>query len=268
MSIVSLRHALRTQDKIAQISRLLAPLGGVEAYFAPGESVAILADGGLPLSAATGVNAHPAWLYALKEIALSQGVKEVNILLHPAPGFDFAQTLQRSGYGDLAGEKTNLINLTRQPQLDRPAPLDLNRSAYPLYKPLLEADALISLSKFKCDKDLLFGSAVIHLTAGTAEEHDPAAPPDGRTLTDVAALLPADLHIVDGLRGSAGYQPQDKDFLAAATDPWALDTVLTAIAGIPAAQVSYLCLGSQYGLGSIHPADIVVVGDGLPGSRS
>ncbi len=264
MSIVSLRHGLRTQDKITQITRLLAPLGGVDTYFCPGETVAILADWGLPLSAAAGVNAHPALIYAISKIALANGAKEVRVLLQPAAGFDFQQTLQRSGYDDLAKESIHLINLAQQQLLNRQTTLNLHQDTYPIYQPLLSADVLISVSKFKCDKNLLFGSAISNLAAGAAVEHSPGMPPASRIMADLSTIITADLHIVDGFRGNAGYQPQKEDFLAAATDPWALDTVLTAIANIPSAAIPYLCLGAQYALGCCHPGDIMVVGDTLP----
>ncbi|MEG1997103.1 MAG: hypothetical protein RR051_01530, partial [Clostridiales bacterium] len=82
-------------------------------------------------------------------------------------------------------------------------------------------------------------------------------------LVDAWSIVCPDLFIVDGLRGSTGYQPQKEDCLLAATDPLALDTVLAVLSGINPGGVEYLCLGTQYALGHSHPGEIIISGDDL-----
>ncbi len=263
MTIVSVRKAAKAHAKIPQLQKLLAPLGGVDFFFCPGEKVAILADWGLPLSPAAGVNADPSLVYALKELALENGAVQVDILLRPAPGFDFAFTLNSSGYHKLASEKVQLKDLSQEPALSRPCPLALAGKQIRLYQALLSADLVISLCKFKTGDGLLFGSALNNMTLVSPDLCQQPAEHKSRALVDAWSTLSADLYLADGMRGSTGYQPQAADFLLAASDPLALDTVLCAVAGIEPSSIEYLCLGAQYGLGHSHPGEIVLSGDHL-----
>ena len=84
-----------------------------------------------------------------------------------------------------------------------------------------------------------------------------------RELVDIYSIVSPDLFIVDGLKGSNGFQPQEGDCLLAASDAVALDAVLSTISGIRIEGVESLCLAAQYGLGQGEPGAISLLGDDL-----
>ncbi|MEG1660952.1 MAG: DUF362 domain-containing protein [Clostridiales bacterium] len=264
MTVVSVRKAAKADAKRPQLQQLLAPFGGEEFLFCPGETVAIVADCTLPLGVAAGVNVNPALIYGLKELALSRDVAQVDVLFQLQEKFDFEQALTISGYGKLRGQGLELVDLRREQALPRVSPLGLATDQLAIYQRLLKADVVISVSKFKADQGLLFGGAIANFAAFSPDFQAKLTPElRNRALVDAWSIVCPDLFIVDGLRGSTGYQPQKEDCLLAATDPLALDTVLAVLSGINPGGVEYLCLGTQYALGHSHPGEIIISGDDL-----
>ena len=263
MTVISVKKASKAHAKIPQINKLLAPLGGNDFFFCEGETIAILADCSLPLSAQAGVNCDPSLIYAVTELALVADVAEIKILLSPAEGFSFKQVLTMSGYDKLVRDGVKIVDLHSETALSRDSVAGLACEQIDIYESLLSADLVINMTKFKADDGLLFGGAIANLQNASPDMETRFSNHKNRALIDIMSVMTPDLTIIDCLKGSAGYQQQALDALIAGRDPVALDTTLAALAGLDASQIDYLCLATQYAMGHSNPGEIVISGDDL-----
>ncbi len=246
------------------LRRLLLAFGGGEFFFRPEEKPLLLLDLTLPAPQETGVNFDIRLAYGVYALAREHGVSQLTLAFRPAPGFDGELVLAKSGYGAFAGlPGIRLVDLSASPTRRRPTDTALLRDELEIAAPLLEADMVISLVKFKAGEGRLFGSGLHALGAAVTREAGLPFPEQERELVDIYSAVTPDLFIVDGLKGRAGFQPQAEDCLLAAVDGVAVDSVLAAMAGLDLGRVDSLNLAAQYGLGVGEPAGIAMYGDDL-----
>ena len=269
MSIISLHKAeasLREQPREINkaLRRLLLPFGGSDFFFIGGEKPLFLLDLTLPAEMEAGVNFDIRLAYGMVNLARDCGTEEIRFGVKTAEGFDFATVLEKSGYQRLAEmDGVRFLDLRQSEMLSRITDTGLVLDEAGFYRPVLEADVIISLAKFKAAEDQLFGSAMRNVLLAAELPTVMDFVHRERALTDVYSVLSPDLTIVDGLRGDSGFQPQKGDFLLAAVDAVAADAVLCALAGIDLATVESLQLAAQYGLGIGEPSDIRLYGDDM-----
>ena len=257
MSIVSLVATGRGAEYKWALNELLRPFAEM---FAPAPYSLLIYVGAIyPAGPELGVNPHPALVAALAEWAYEAGVANIGLVAAAADGFEFSQSWQLAGYGALKGYGADVLDMADAPRSSRLSSLGLNCREFLLPKPLLQADYLINLSKFRVAEGRMFGSALNNLAAMAdmprAEEAFP------RALVDLYSVITPDLHIADALRGQGGWQPQTQDGLLAATDAVALDMTLATLAGLDGSRMEEIALAAQYGLGSAGAADISLTGD-------
>jgi uncharacterized protein (DUF362 family) len=212
-----------------------------------------------PAQAELGVNHHPQLAADLIEWAYEGGVTEIKLAAQTAPGFDFGQSWQLAGYGALKSYGVDVLDLAAAPRLPRRSSLGLYSRELLLPRPLLQADCLINMGKFRVAEGRIFGSALGNLAELAELPRETEA--FSRALVDIYSMVTPDLHIIDALSGKRGWQPQKQDGLLAASDAVALDMTLAALAALPAAPMEELNLAAQYGLGCANAADISLVGD-------
>lgn len=264
MSMITLlqtEQRLREEPKYCseQMEKLLLAFGGSDFFFNTDENLAFLLDLQLPAENDRGVNFDIRLAYSLVSIYRRYHNDQIRFYYRPVPGFTATQVLEGSGYKALAAlENVQLIDLNTCPVLERRCGPCLTGESIPVYAPLAQADVVISLLKYKADQGQLFGSALGSLAVCGPEQ---AACPEDRRLVDLYSVITPDLFLIDGLRGNGGFQPQPKDCLLAAADGVAADSVLAALASIPASQINALCLAAQYGLGNADPGSIAMYGD-------
>ncbi|MDO4732404.1 MAG: DUF362 domain-containing protein [Bacillota bacterium] len=267
MSMITLLRAenrLRSDSQYSSqlLEKLLLAFGGSEFFFGTEEKLAFLLDLRLPAENERGVNFDIRLAYSLVRLYRRFRSDQIQFFFLPAEGFSAQQTLELSGYASLTAlEKVQLVDLSQCSVLKRNSGPRLCGESTSLFAPLIQADVLISLVKYKSDQGRLFGSALCSL-----ESCSPIQPEESfrdRHLVDLYSVIMPDLFIIDGLIGSGGFQPQAEDFLMAAADAVAGDAVLSALSGIPAQQQESLCLAAQYGLGIADPGGIALYGDDL-----
>lgn len=240
----------------AGLKALLDPLGGV--CIIPGESVLLYMGHIWPAPPALGVNPRPALLAALIEAAFEEGAGEVALAALAAPGFSFEQTWQMAGYGELESYGITLYDLSCTPTSARESRLNLAGAVWSVPQPLLKAEYLINVGKFRVAQGKLFGSAMGNLAAAANLPKHPQQ--FARALVDLHSIITPDLHVLDALRGERGYQLQERHAIFAAYDAVALDSTLAALAGLTAGEIEHLVLASSYGLGVANASDIRLLG--------
>lgn len=242
MATVSLQRSTYDPDVVADsLRRLLAPLGGMEAFVKPGERVLLKPNmlSAKPPEAA--VTTHPEILRGV--IAL---VKEAGgiPLVGDSPGIgSLRKVAEKSGILRVIEESgAELVEFSEPVEVSGAGVF--KRIA--LARPYLEADRLINLPKLKthemmtmtCSVKNLFGAVVgaakagWHLKAGA--DRDMFA----RMLVEICLLRVPDLNIVDAVtamegNGPGSGDPREVGLLLAGVDPIAVDVIAAEIAGIP-----------------------------------
>lgn len=230
----------REQVKSA-IIRLLAPLGGMIAFVAPGERVLLKPNmlSAKPPEAA--VTTHPEVLRAVIELVKEAGGVP---LVGDSPGIGtFARVAEKSGLLAVVKDTgAELVPFAESVEVSGEGTF----KRFELARPYLEADRVINLPKLKthemmtitCAVKNLFGSVVgtgkaaWHLKAGADRQMF------ARMLLEIYLLRKPDLTIVDAITAMEGDGPGSGDprpvgLLLAGTNAVAVDVIAAEIAGIP-----------------------------------
>ncbi len=231
----------QAEDVKAAIVRLLAPLGGMEAFVHRGQKVLLkpnLLAGRAPAKAVT---THPAVVRAVVELCLDLGAV---VTLGDSPGIGSLE--------HVAG-KAGLLDIVK----DTGIQLATFEKSVPLYsaqgtfhklevaRDILDAEVVINLPKLKthqmmgmtCAVKNMFGAVVglrkprLHLQAGTDKAFF------ALMLLELCELLAPPLTIVDAIVGMEGEGPGSGDpvdigVLLAGTHCQAVDTVATELLGL------------------------------------
>jgi len=223
------------------VVKLLEPLGGMEAFVAPGDRVLLKPNMLSVKNPEAAVTTHPAIVKVVAELAIAAGAV---VVIGDSPGIGgFQRVAETSGIAAAARESgAQLVPFDTAVEVHgngRFKRIHL-ASAY------LEADKIINLPKLKthemmtmtCAVKNLFGAVVgtekagWHLKAGTSVDQF------ARLLLEIYLLKKPVLNIVDAITAMEGNGPGSGDpvtvnRLLAGVNPVAVDLVAGRLAGIP-----------------------------------
>lgn len=245
------------QDTVLTVMRrLLAPLGGMEAYVRPGDTVALKPNMLFGKDPGKAVTTHPSIVWATAKLAQEAGAKK--ILVGDSPGFGSVKSVARTcGIASIAEELgLELIDFTSVVNYDD----QRTYKRLELAEELLQADAVINLPKLKTHGQMRMSMAVKNLfgtVVGTRKmQWHYRAGRERMTfahmLNEIAAAINPSLSIVDAIismdgAGPSAGTPNPTGFLAAGGDPWAVDAGLVDLLGIPRKDVFTLEAARQRG---------------------
>ncbi len=265
------------------LARVLAPLGGMEAFVRPGERIALKPNLLMGAAPDKGVTTHPAVVEAVAVAVREAGATPV-LVESPGSGIPYtAATLRRvyrhTGMHSMAERIGLELNVdTRVRAVSHPEARLAKR--LDVLAPLLEVDGLISLPKLKTHYFMTFTGAVKNLFGAVpgfakpgyhAKLEDPARFAD--MLLDIVTLLRPRLSLMDAVVGLEGDGPglagraRQIGLLMASADPVVLDAVACAVVGIAPEQVPVLVAARRRGLWSGAVEDVAVVGGELHAHR-
>ena len=238
-------HSYRVEELGPQLEALLAPWGGMAAWVKRGDRILLkpnLLTGARPTQACT---TQPELVYCVAQMVQAVGGKP---FLGDSPAFGSAYGVARANGLLPLAEKLGLpiveLHGDRYPALGSDfTHLRLSREA-------MEADAIINLPKLKSHVQLtlslgvknLFGCVPGKMKAWWHMEAGKDSQRFGTMLVETARTLAPSLTILDGIVGHEGNgpsqgTPRPLGLLAAATDVFALDRVVTDILGVDPARV-------------------------------
>jgi uncharacterized protein (DUF362 family)/Pyruvate/2-oxoacid:ferredoxin oxidoreductase delta subunit len=243
MEIVVIEKASDYEREVIEtaVSRLLQPLGGMEAFVKPGERVLIKPNMLAAKPPEAAVTTHP-------EI-----VRAVIGLVRQAGGIPLVGDSPGVGRCRMVAEKCGIMEVIRETGAGLAVfeeTVEVSGSGmfkrFDLGKPYMEADRVINLPKLKthemmtmtCAVKNLFGAVAgtakiaWHLKAGVDREMF------ARMLLEIYLLRKPDLNIVDAVtamegNGPGGGDPRHVGLLLAGVDPVAVDVIAAEIVGIP-----------------------------------
>jgi uncharacterized protein (DUF362 family)/Pyruvate/2-oxoacid:ferredoxin oxidoreductase delta subunit len=230
------------------LKRLLGPLGGMQAYVQPGQSVLIKPNMLTDRSPEEAVTTHPEVVRAVIRAVRECGGRP-SVADSPASAVKLEQVWRKTGFQQMCQEEdTPLLNL------ERAGSVAFAEDGFSFFvaKPVVQSDVLISVPKVKTHVLTTFTAAVKNLY-GTlpgyqkAQLHEayPRPADFGRLLSAIHSRVKPALNIADGIVGMEGDGPSAGSpvrfgFLASSDSAIALDTALCALLGIPISAVPYL----------------------------
>lgn len=248
------------------VRAVLAPLGGMTVFVAPGARVMLKPNLLMPSAPDRAICTHPELLRAVARHALESGAAAVEATDSPGVG-SASRCARRLGLGD----REPLVVRDSDDGVDL-APPGAPFQRVKLTRRLLDADVIINLPKAKTHGQMVMTAAVKNSFGAVvgmekAQWHFRAgrSPRDfARLLLHVHDLAAPRLSILDAVVGMEGNGPSAGDprplgFLMASTNAHALDAVLARIWGLDPQRIPTLAVARDVGLLPSF-GDIQVVG--------
>ncbi len=256
-STVAVVRCERYPDVGAAVPRLLELLGGLAAFIQPGQSVLVKPNLLSDHTPEEAVTTHPEVVRGVIRAVRAAGAKPW-VADCPANVADLARVWRQTGIEALCrDEAVPLVNLEKAGS-ER---VEQDGFVFTIARPVLEADAIISVPKLKTHVLTRFTGAVKNIY-GTipgyqkTSLHGVYPRPDvfGALLLAAYRKVKPVLAIADGVvgmdgNGPSGGRPVALGFLAASADSVALDAVVCRRFGIRPDTVPYLREAARLGVG-------------------
>jgi uncharacterized protein (DUF362 family)/Pyruvate/2-oxoacid:ferredoxin oxidoreductase delta subunit len=260
----------------AALREVLAPLGGMTAFVKPGERIALKPNLLMPAAWERAVVTHPAVLAAVAVEVKAAGAHPIVVespgtgVIHAKPVIERA--FRKVGYTEVAERYGFELSFdTAWKSVSAPDAKLAKRLE--VMTPIVEADGVINLPKFKTHMFMIFSGATKNLFGvipglNKASYHARLADPRrfAHMLLDVAYFVQPRLNIVDAILGlegdgpGTGGSPRQIGALVAGADPVHVDVACCRIAGIPVTDVPVLMAARERYLWSGHVADVDTLG--------
>jgi uncharacterized protein (DUF362 family)/NAD-dependent dihydropyrimidine dehydrogenase PreA subunit len=260
----------------AALRAILAPLGGMAAFVRPGERIALKPNLLLGTAPELAIVTHPAVTAAVAIEVKEAGAHPI-VVESPGSGIVHAKTFiervyRKTGYREASETYGFDLNLdTTYETASYPDGRLVRR--FEVMTPILRADGVINLCKFKTHTFQIFTGATKNLFGvipglNKVGYHGRFADPVrfGEMLLDVAAFAAPRLSIMDAVVGLEGKGPgtggkaRPLGFLLAGTDTVAIDVACCRIGRIDTAAVPVLVAARERRLWSGRSADVDTLG--------
>lgn len=254
----------------------LAPLGGMKAFVRPGERIALKPNLLLGTAPEQAITTHPAVVAAVASLVREVGAYPV-VVESPGSGIVHVQTVvdrvyRRTGLREAAESYGFELNLDmRWGPVPHPGGRLIRRLE--VMSPIMEADGVINLAKFKTHTFMTFTGATKNLFGvipglNKVGYHGKLADRlrFADMLLDIMELVRPRLSIIDAIVGLEGKGPgtggkaRPLGFLVAGTETVAMDVVCCRIARIDTNAVPVLVAARERGLWSGRSADVDTLG--------
>lgn len=246
------------------VSRAVNLIGGISRFVRPGERVLIkpnILSARLPEEA---VCTHPEVVRSVIRLVKKAGG---SVTVGDSPGGfikDIQKVYEISGMSKIAREENvNLVKFTFTRTVD----------GFPLSVRVLEADKVISVSKFKTHEITgitaaiknMYG-AVVGLFKTQCHAKAPTEKDLAKIIAKVFSLTRPDLNILDAVwsmegEGPSAGEPRKTSFLMASSDAVAIDSLVSMLIGCKPLDFGVTKESKSMGLGETDPGKIDILGD-------
>ncbi|MBU4178775.1 MAG: DUF362 domain-containing protein [Actinobacteria bacterium] len=256
------------------VGRTFELLGGVGAVVGEGESVFVKVNALLPVGPERAATTHPEVVRAvIRQIQTVTG----DITIGDSPGGPFNRAFlkrvyEKAGFADVAAETGASLGFDTS-VVEVALPGGAARKSIALCRAMVDADRLISVSKFKTHVFMRLTGAIKNvfgvvpgMTKFTYHSTFHADTDFADLLVDVLLAVSPDLHLVDAVWGMGGDgavwgDPRKIGVVAAGRDAFALDTLLADLVDLDPRVNLPLDAAVRRGLCSGDPGGINVTGD-------
>jgi uncharacterized protein (DUF362 family) len=274
MATVSIAHTNekhRSEERVlALVSEALEPLGGIESFVKPGQTVLIKPNNTVFYSAEEGCTTDPTVVGALIQLAKRAGAAKVEVAESSGGFFSSLDCMRITGIAAVAEKYgAQLIDLGSDKVPNRRVPVPNGRviQHVPLPAPLLDADVIIDCPKAK-NHHIEPISCALKNWVGTVnqnwrEYNHGDLEMAGRFMDIMTVVKPA-LCVVDALIAGEGDGPIANlprwcGCIVASTDPVATDVTVAKLLGHDWRKLHFAEQAEARGLGVREPIDYVGV---------
>ena len=244
-------------------------IGGVEPLIQKEEKLLLKPNLLAKTTAEQACTTHPAVLSGVASYLLSHGY--ANLTWGDSPGHGDPLAIAKECGIAPAMEALHIPMADFSAGTPTPYPLGQATKEFILANGVLEADGIVNVCKMKTHmleritgaQKNLFG-CVFGLNKGATHVKYPNSVEFAKLLADLNEMLPARLHIMDGVVAMEGNGPQSgtpkkMGVILASTDPVALDTVFASLVHLDPALVPTNVIGAARGIGETDVSKIEVV---------
>ncbi len=249
------------------LQNLLEPLGGMQAFVAPGQTVMVKPNLVMRMAPERAATTHPAVVRAVVEAVQAAG--GIPMIADSTGGPPILQggVYQGTGMAKVA-EQTGAELILDMRETELPAPGGVVAHRFPCMQAYHKADVLINIGKLKTHGLTTMTAAVKNLFGllpGTTKMEYHAIYQDPKQfckmLVDLCEAAKPQLSIVDAIvgmegEGPSGGKPRAMNALLAGTNPHAVDAICARIMGLEAHEAPVLAEAMARGL----VGDVEVVG--------
>lgn len=257
------------KDAPSAVAAAIDLIGGVEDILKKEEALLLKPNFLTKCPPEKACTTHPAVFRGAAEYLLTHGYTHLSYGDSPGHG-DTAAIAAECGVGAVAAELSIPLGDFSAGETAT-YPEGITEKEFILCNGVRAVDGIVNICKMKTHmleritgaQKNLFG-CVFGLNKGAAHVRHPNAVEFARMLADLVSLLPARLHIMDGVMAMEGNGPQSgtpiaMNVILASTDPIALDTVFASLVHLDPALVPTNVIGAARGLGVMDIAKIKVV---------
>lgn len=250
------------------LQSLLQPLGGMDAFVKPGQTVLVKPNLLTDRTPDQAVTTHPDVLQAVLRLIKQAGARP-RVADSPANVAKVERVWERSGLGAVCEQEgVPLLSLEKQGS----ASCTVDGMRFAVARAVLEADVIVNLPKVKTHVLTMLTAAVKNMygtvpgfAKTTLHRNYPTARRFGNLLAAVYSKVPPALSIADAIvgmegDGPSGGRPIELGFLAASADSVAMDLTLCDILGIEPRTVPYFAWLRKHEIGPADTASIQTVG--------
>jgi len=255
------------------IEESLRLIGGLEKIMRRGDNVLLKPNMMASKPPEKAINTHPLFVRALFEIIRDFGARPV---IGESPGgaiFGTRRVWKNSGMENMAREiGAQIVKLESSGIVKVRPPFGKKLREFYIAKPVLDADIVVSIPKFKVHGTMLLTGAIKNLL-GTipglhkVDFHKAAPKPDefGDVLADILSVVRPKLAVMDAVTGMDGNGPtfgraREVGFVLASPDCVAMDAVAASMMGIEPMSVYATRHAVRKGLGIADLSKIEISG--------
>lgn len=255
------------KDPAAIVRAALGSLGGIERFVKPGQDVIlkpnICVDYHPPEYAAT---THPDVVAALVSLCREAGAQRVRVMDSPFAGISANSAYAASGIGDAvraAGGEMEVMSPIKFARFSIPQGKSI--TAWDIYRDVMETDVLIDVPIAKhhsLARVTLGGKNLLGLAADPNQFHSALA----QRVADLMSLIRPNLTVVDATRVLMDHGPTGGSLndvkpahtIIASHDIIAADAYGATLFGLTGADIPYVKLGAEMGLGTLDLSAVKV----------
>jgi uncharacterized protein (DUF362 family)/ferredoxin len=258
-----------------RVSELLAMMGGIEQFAAPGERIALEANLLLAAAPERAVTTHPTIVAALGRMAKERGA-EPFIIDSPSAGYPYSENTMKRVY-----RTSKMVDAAQEARIDLNFDTTYQAVSFPdgeltkhfdILTPLVEADGVFNLCKLKTHIYMGMTGAVKNNFGAIPGRTKPGyhakladSARFAQMLLDLAACVAPRLSIMDAVIGMEGDGPNNGTprhigLLLGSRNPLALDAVAGEIIGLAHERNPVLVEAERQGLGPARIEDVDLIG--------
>jgi uncharacterized protein (DUF362 family) len=242
-------------------------IGGIETIVSPGDTVFVKPNYISPKSFETGATTNPAVIRAVIRLLKEGGAKRILIGEGSAVGFDTTEAFANNHLYELEDSKVSLFDIKKDDFVWIPNPGAFLFKRIRVPKKVLESNVIVNIPVMKTHDALPITLGLKNMKGIIHESDKKRFHKWGleHGIVDVNRFALPELTVLDATIGMEGLGPNSGDpanmgLILASTDTVALDTVGTHVMGVDPAEVRYIGMAAEAGLGCDDMERIDVVG--------